>query len=402
MNTFLRRTWAEIDLDAVKHNYNQIRKSVNPSTKIMCVVKADAYGHGATFLAKEYESLGADWFAVSNIDEAMQLRGCAITKPILILGYTPVCMAGVLAENNISQAILSEKYAIELSNYARKCGVSVNAHIKIDTGMSRIGLMCQDISRDYSVIDSAKRICEIDNINVQGIFTHFAVSDDGEEGRKNTIYQYNNFMFVVNSLRDMGYKLPLCHCGNSGAIIDYKDMNLDMVRAGIILYGLSPSKKLEGKLDLKPVMQLKSVVSQLKDIEDGTTVSYGKTFTAKGKRKIATVPIGYADGYSRGFSNKAKMIINGKRVPVIGRVCMDQLMLDVTDVEDVREGSVVTVFGTDNSTEVSVNELAGIINTINYELICLVGKRVTRVYMKDGNQVGQFNYIQIIDYNNKR
>lgn len=393
MKHLLKRTWAEIDLDAARHNYIKIRECVNQDTKIMCVVKADAYGHGAEYLAKEYESLGADWFAVSNIEEGIQLRNSGITKPILILGYTPAYMAEDLAENNISQAILSEKYANELNEEAQKCGVRVNGHIKIDSGMGRIGLISHDPETDSSSADCAERICHLRNLNIEGIFTHFAVADEAEEGRENTLNQFNNFMTVINELEKRGIKIPLKHCGNSSAITDYPETHLDMVRAGVILYGMAPSEKLKGRLDLKPVMQLKSVISLIKRVPKGTAISYGRTYITDKETAIATVPIGYADGYSRAFSNKGYMLVNGRKAPIVGRVCMDQLMLDVTEIKGAEEGIEVTVFGTDKETVLTVDDLAKICGTINYELVCLVGKRVPRFYYKNGKNIGKLNII---------
>ncbi len=393
MEQFLKRTWAEIDLDAVKHNFLKIRESINPKSKIMCVVKADAYGHGAEFLSKEYQTLGADWFSVSNIDEAMQLRDCGITKPILILGYTPVTEAPKLAQFSISQAVLSEEYAEELSKVAVQNEITVKVHVKLDSGMARIGLVCHDEMLCDQTTRSLEKIYHKKGLELEGLFTHFAVSDEGKDGEIATKKQYQNFMRVVNRFQEKGYKIPLCHCCNSGAILDYPEMDLDMVRAGIILYGLLPSIKTRNQLDFKPVMQLKTVISQLKTVKGHTPVSYGGTFVTTRQTKIASVPIGYADGYFRSFSNRSEMLVRGKRVPVIGRVCMDQLMLDVTDVSQVEEGDVVTVFGKDGSEEISASDLAKLADTISYEIICLLGKRVPRVYLKDGKTVGQLNYI---------
>ncbi len=389
MEDFLKRTWAEVDLNAIEHNFKVIRSAVNKKSLIMCVIKADAYGHGSTFLAKEYENLGADWFGVSNIEEALQLRENGIKKPILILGYTPISSIEKLADYNISQAVLSLEYANSLSDASEKLGLNIKVHIKIDSGMSRIGLVCHDDNSLNKAVNDIIDISKLKGITIEGMFTHFSVSDDGKDGEAYTKEQFDRFKFVIDKVRISGIDVPLCHCCNSGAIIDYPEMNLDMVRAGIILYGLSPSSKTKNKLNLKPAMKLKTVISLLKYIEPGSAVSYGRTFISDKKIKVATVPIGYADGYSRAFSNKSQMIVCNKRVNVIGRVCMDQLILDVSDVSDIHEGSIVTVFGD----ELTVDELANIANTINYEIVCLVGKRVPRIYIKDNKTVGQLNYI---------
>lgn len=387
LNHFVERTWAQIDLSAVAYNYNNIRKRVSENTKIICVIKADGYGHGAVPLAHEYEKLNADWFAVSNIEEAMQLRQNGITLPILILGYTPERMVNILAENNISQTVYSSEYGIKLSENAKKAGVKINIHIKIDTGMSRIGFMCQDINRDKNVIDEIAKVCILDNIIPQGIFTHFAVSDEGDDGQVHTCNQFDCFNFVINSLKLKNIFFEIKHCANSGAIIDYPEMQLDAIRAGIILYGLQPSSKVRNKLLLKPVMELKSVVSNIKTVSENTTVSYGRTYTTTKPTKIATVPIGYADGYSRSFSDKAYMIVNGQRARIIGRVCMDQLMLDVTHIDNVQVGDIVTVFGGNGENAVTADELADIMHSINYEITCNISKRVPRVYYKDNKVV---------------
>lgn len=387
MSAYLRRTWAEVDVDAVKHNYRVIRKAVAPQTQIMCVIKADAYGHGAVFLGKLYENLGADRFAVSNIEEALQLRENGITLPVLILGYTPASMAKELADNNISQAVFSEEYAEGLSREAIKQNVNVKIHIKTDTGMSRIGFMYQDKERDRLSIEKIKKTCSMPGLAAEGIFTHFAVSDEGDEGKKTTLHQLECFSDVVQKLKNDGFSFDIVHCSNSGAVIDYKQAHFDCVRAGIILYGLSPSKKLAGRLDLRPAMQIKSVIAQVKTIEPGTPVSYGSTFISDKPLKLATVPIGYADGYTRSLGNRAYMTVNGKKANVVGRVCMDQLMLDVSGIDDVRSGDEVIVIGDGKNNTLSFDDIAELTGTINYELVCLVGKRVPRVYVHHGEDV---------------
>ena len=393
MNNFLKRTWAEIDLDALKSNFLEIKKKVGNNAKIMCVVKADAYGHGVKNIIREYQILGADWYAVSNLAEAIEIRNAGATKPILILGYTPVEMVETLQNYNISQAILSEEYAQKLILECRKKNACIKGHIKVDTGMSRIGFSAQSHDEIQNSIKSILTLNQNKELNIEGIFTHFSVSDDLSQGVEYTKMQFNNFKSVVDGLEKSGMTIPLKHCCNSGGIIEYPYMYMDMVRAGIILYGLSPSVELSGKLNLTPVMKLKTVVSQLKTIKKGTCVSYGRTFVAQNDMKIATVPIGYADGYSRDFSNKAEMSVCGKRAKIVGRVCMDQLMLDVTGIDGVEEGTIVTVFGDGSDNTVTVDELASISNTINYEIVCLIGKRVPRIYLKDNKEVAIFSLI---------
>ena len=392
--TYLRRTWAEVDIDAIQHNFEVIRKAADKNAKIMCVIKADAYGHGAVFLAKLYEKLGADRFAVSNIEEAVQLRENGITLPILILGFTPAFMAKTLADNNISQAVFSYDYAKELSDFAYKDDVTVKIHIKLDTGMSRIGFMYQDIHRDKYSLTQIEEVCKMPNLESEGIFTHFALSDEGDEGREPTMHQFNCFSDAVNKLITNGCHFNVIHCSNSGAIIDYTQAHFDCVRAGIILYGLAPSGKLDGRLDLQPAMQIKSVIAQIKTVAPDTPVSYGGTFVTDKFTKIATVPIGYADGYTRSLGNRAYMTVNGQKAPVIGRVCMDQLMLDISGIDNVKVGDEVTVIGDGKNNTFSFDEMARLTGTINYELVCLVGKRVPRVYIQHGKNVGIMDSIR--------
>ena len=393
MDHFLKRTWAQIDLDAIKHNYLQIRNNISDKSMLLCVIKADAYGHGAVALAKEYERLGADWFAVSNLEEAFQLRNNGIKKPILILGYTPANMAYELSKLNISQAVFSEEYANDLSNYAAKNNVKVKIHLKIDTGMSRIGFVFKNERENLETIKELRRVCNLENLITEGIFTHFAVADEAGKSIETTNGQFSAFSDICKILKDSGINIKIRHCSNSGGILNYPQTNLDMVRAGIILYGLFPSNYVRNKLDLQPAMSLKTVISQVKTVPEGTAVSYGGTFVTQRKTKIATVPIGYADGYLRVLSSKASMLVNGKKAPVIGRICMDQAMLDITDIENINENTVVTVFGKDGDAEIKVEDIADIANTINYEILCLISKRIPRIYIKNGEKIGQLNYL---------
>lgn len=384
---FTRRLWAEINMNNIEHNYLQIRNSLNKSTKICCVIKADGYGHGAVTLAKKYSELGADFFAVSNLDEGLELRKEKIEEPILILGYTPPDRADDLFHYNISQAVYGYDYAKMLSDEAKKARVSVKIHIKLDTGMSRIGFMAQQFPRDDYSIDEIEKSSKLDNIIPEGIFTHFAVADCGESGDDFTNKQYEAFTHVIKELEKRGAVFEIRHCSNSGAITDHKDMQLDMVRAGIILYGYHPSKDIKERLDLLPAMRLKTMVSYVKDLKKGASVSYGRTFTAQRDMKIATVPVGYADGYIRAYSEKAYMLIWDvtKKIHfnarVIGRICMDQTMLDITDCPfDVYIGNVCVVFGDGKDGEPTAEDVASWGDTISYEVLCAVSKRVPRLY----------------------
>lgn len=380
----VKRTWAEISLNAIEHNYNVIRNKVADDTKVCCVIKADGYGHGAVELSQVYEKLGADFFAVSNIDEGIEIRKSGSKLPIVILGYTPVSEAENLAEYDISQAVFSLEYAKELSEKCVEEDCICKMHIKVDSGMSRIGFMCQEFPRDEYSIEEICEACCLPNLEVEGLFTHFCVSDEDAEGREFTNKQYENFIHVRDSLKKRDVDISVVHCSNSGAIEDYPETCCDMVRAGIILYGLAPSSKLADRLDLVPAMTLKTVVAFVKEVQKGATISYGRTFTADRKMKIATVPIGYADGFIRQNAKDGYMMVNGNKAKIVGRICMDQTMLDVTDIEDVKTGDEVVVFGTGENGEPTADSLAENTGTINYETVCLVGKRVPRIYIKDG------------------
>lgn len=380
----VKRTWAEISLNAIEHNYNVIRNKVADDTKVCCVIKADGYGHGAVELSQVYEKLGADFFAVSNIDEGIEIRKSGSKLPIVILGYTPVSEAENLAEYDISQAVFSLEYAKELSEKCVEEDCICKMHIKVDSGMSRIGFMCQEFPRDEYSIEEICEACCLPNLEVEGLFTHFCVSDEDAEGREFTNKQYENFIHVRDSLKKRDVDISVVHCSNSGAIEDYPETCCDMVRAGIILYGLAPSSKLADRLDLVPAMTLKTVVAFVKEVQKGATISYGRTFTADRKMKIATVPIGYADGFIRQNAKDGYMMVNGKKAKIVGRICMDQTMLDVTDIEGVKTGDEVVVFGTGENGEPTADSLAENTGTINYETVCLVGKRVPRIYIKDG------------------
>lgn len=378
----VKRTWTEISLDNVRNNFKLIKEKIG-HRKLCCVIKADGYGHGAVSLAALYEELGADYFAVSNLDEAKELRDYNISLPILILGYTPVENAVDLSELNISQAVYSLDYAKALSEQCVINDIEVKIHIKLDTGMSRIGFMCQDFPRDDNSIEEIKTACKLEGLKAEGIFTHFCVSDSDIDGKEFTNKQFFNFTHTINSLKENNIKFEIAHCSNSGAIEDYPETYCDMVRAGIILYGLAPSPLLKDRLDLKPCMAMKTVIAHIKTLKKGATVSYGRTFTADKDMRVATVPVGYADGFIRAYAENGYMIIKGKRANILGRICMDQTMLDITDIDDVEIGDEVIVFGSGENGERTADDLAECSNTINYEVVCSVSKRVPRLYVKN-------------------
>ena len=370
---FLHRTWAEIDINALIHNFNIIKKEADGAL-IMAVVKADCYGHSAELIAPVLDKCGADAFAVSNISEALALREYGIKKPVLILGYTPVEAAPLLYENDITQCVFSTEYAAALSDFSVKNGLKIKIHIKIDTGMGRIGFDCRDSS--LSGITDAVNAARLPGFILDGMFTHFAVSDrtpDEEDGF--TAEQYARFTAAVKSFENAGLKPKICHCCNSAALCLDKEKHLDMCRPGIILYGLTPAYGLKLKEDFMPVMTVKSVVSMVKKIKKGTTVSYGRTFKAPYDMTVATVTAGYADGYPRLLSSKGQVIIHGRRANIIGRICMDQMSVDVSGLENVKQGDEVILFGK----ELPVEELAEKCGTINYEIVCGITNRVPRI-----------------------
>lgn len=393
MQEILHRTWAQVHLDRLEANARFIRQGLAPDCRIMGIVKADAYGHGAAPVARALLRVGVSWFGVSNLEEAIQLRQAGINAPILVISYTPPAEAARLAAFSITQTVLSLQHARELSAAATAAGVQLRVHYKVDTGMSRVGFVCH---RAAEVTETAQAICEaarLPGLVPEGIFTHFASADEEDDGGF-TERQFSLFTAVIDAARQAGVTFALRHCCNSAATLRFPKMHLDMVRPGIILYGLLPDGWMERQFGgLRPVMELKTAVSMVKRLPAGTPLSYNRTYTTAAPCTVATVPIGYADGYVRALSNRADMLLCGQRVPVIGRVCMDQCMLDVTALSGVDEGAVVTVFGEDGGETLSVNEIAARMGTINYEVICLLSKRVPRLYYRDNALVEHLNYL---------
>ena len=394
MQDYLRRSWAVVDLGCLEHNVAAIRERLSTRCMIMGVVKADAYGHGDKYVSDQLVRMGVEWLGVSNLEEALSLREQGIFHPILIFGITPPEYASMLTEYNLTQTIHSLDYAEQLNAVAHGAGVTVQCHIKTDTGMSRLGFVFTNGYEKQSVEEILKA-CALPCLRIPGIYTHFSVADDlSEESIFYTKGQFELFRQAVERLEIRGVYFTLRHCCNSAGIINYPEMHLDMVRPGILLYGLEPSEECRDRLDLQPVMQLYSAISMVKEIDRGTSVSYGRRYTSHRRMKIATVPIGYADGFGRELSNKARMLVRGRFVSVIGRVCMDQLMLDVTHVEGVREGDLVTIVGCDGENSLTFDEMANMSGTINYEKTCLIGKRVPRVYRYHGKDIGVVDYIR--------
>ncbi|MPQ44583.1 alanine racemase [Clostridium tarantellae] len=386
MEMNIRPVWAEIDLDAIAYNMKQVKNLVG-NKEIMAVIKANAYGHGAIDIAPILLENGATSFAVAMITEAMELRHNNIEAPILILGYTPLEFAQEIIENDIEQTVYNLEYAKQLSNIAIDLGKKAIIHIAIDTGMGRIGFLPNKNS-----LELVKEICSLEGIEVKGLFTHFATSD--EENKEYTYVQFSKLKMFYNELLKMGITIPLKHVANSGAIIDLPDTYLDAVRAGIILYGYYPSNEVKkDKLNLKPVLTLKTKVAHLKELDKNMSISYGRTFITSKKSKIATLPIGYADGYSRLLSGKAKVIINGHFANVIGKICMDQCMIDVSHIENVTVNDEVILIGEKENLKITVDDIAESMGTINYEVVCMLKKRIPRVYVKNGESMKIRNYI---------
>ena len=370
---FLRRTWAEIDISALRHNFS-VLKNLSKNSEITCVVKANSYGHDDNIVVPALNEAGCKRFAVSNIEEAVHIRNLGVDKPILILGYTPVSMVEELYKFNISQCVFSADYAKELSRFAAEKGVTVKIHIKLDTGMGRLGFDCR--SDELAEIDSAIESAKLPNLELEGVFTHFTSSDRSDEEEDGfTDLQYSRFDKAIKLMNAAGLDPEVCHCRNSAAMLKDKDKELDLSRAGICLYGLTPSTSLNIKEDLIPVMTFKSIVSMVKKIRRGDTVSYGRTFKAHKDMTVATVSAGYADGYPRLLSNKGYVLINGQKANILGRVCMDQFVVDVSDIDGVATDTEVILFGKD----LPVEEIAAICGTINYEIICGISPRVPRI-----------------------
>ncbi len=372
-----QRVIAEINLDNIAYNIKQIKSIVNKDTKIMAIVKADGYGHGAVETAKTCLYNGADFLGTAMSDEGVELRKNNIFVPILILGYTIDSKLEEVVEYELTQTIFSFETAKKLSETAKRLGKTAYIHIKLDTGMGRIGFKPND-----ETIKTIVDISKLDNIKITGLFTHFATAD--EKDKSFTVLQFNRFKYVSDKLKELGFKDIICHVSNSGAILDMPELNLDMVRAGIIIYGLYPSDEVKKIIDLKPAMSIKTHVSFVKQTEENTSISYARSYFTDKKTKIATIPVGYADGYSRLLSNKARVIINGCYAKQVGNICMDQFMTDVTEIENVKENDEVILMGKYNDLEITAEELASVQGTINYEFICGVGKRVPRVYIKNG------------------
>lgn len=371
------RTWAEIHMDRLDANYHTIRKAMPAGCRYLAIVKANAYGHGAVPVAKRYEALGADYLAVACISEAIELRQAGISLPILILGYTPVEAAAELLQYRITQAIYDQDMAEAFSAEAVKLGGRILCHIKLDTGMSRLGFLCDEQNAAQS-IDRIEHVVHLPGLDAEGMFTHFAVADsDDESCIEYSRKQIRRFNTVRDALIERGFTPRISHCDASAALMNYPESCFDMVRPGIIQYGYHPDPSTRGKMELQPVMELKTRVASLKTFPAGTTISYGRTASLTRESRVAVVPVGYADGLFRLLSNRQEMLLRGTAVKQIGRVCMDMCMLDVTDLPEAAIGDEVTVFGAG----LSLDDKADTAGTITYEMLCDISPRVPRVYL---------------------
>lgn len=381
------RVLAIIDLDAIAYNMTNIKSKVGKETGIIGIIKADAYGHGSVEISRVILENGADWLAVAVVDEGINLRKNGIAAPILLLGYTPELRLEDVVNNGFIQTVYTYETAKKLSDVAVRLGKTAVIHIKIDTGMGRIGYRVNEASADEIV-----KISELPNIEVNGMFTHFSTAD--EKDKNYTLNQYNKFVQMDAFLRERGLEIPIKHAANSAAIMDFDNMMFNMVRPGIILYGAYPSEEVDkDNLSIKPAMSVKTHVSYVKEVNEGDYISYGRKYQAVGKRIIATIPVGYADGFIRAYSNGGKVLIKGEYAPIVGRICMDQFMVDVTDIKDVQVNDEVVLIGKQGNKEITVDFIASILDTINYEVFCTLSKRVPRQYIQNGKVIKTVKYV---------
>lgn len=370
------RTYALVNLSAIRHNILQVRNNIQKGTSIMAIVKADAYGHGAIPVAKALENL-VDAYGVALIEEALALREAGLQQMVLILGYTGEEWYEELVRHRISQTIYTYDMAQKLNDTAAKMGRKTPIHIKVDTGMGRIGFRTDETS-----ISTVKKICEMPFLEPEGIFTHFARAD--EETIAPAREPFARFMKFVNELEACGIHIPIRHVSNSASVIGFPEANLDMVRAGIMTYGLYPSEEVAKEpVVLQPAMEWKTKISFIKEVETGTPIGYGGTFIAPRPMKVATIPVGYADGMKRDLSGKGRVLVCGQYAPILGRICMDQFMIDVTDIADVKTGGEVVIFGRQGEKEIPVEEIAAQSHSFNYEFVCSVSQRVPRKYVEE-------------------
>lgn len=383
MDNMPGRAWVEINLDSIINNLNEIKKHLGPDVKINGVIKADGYGHGAVMTAKVLGENGIDMLSVATLDEAVQLRKQKISTPILVLGYTDVGRLKEIIKHNITVSVFDIDIARKLSDEARNKGKKISVHIKIDTGMNRIGFHFTDEEAIFKAF-------ALEGLDICGTFTHFSTADENDTSYTET--QYARFIKIIDKLKEKGYKTGICHANNSGGTLLHTGKAMDMIRTGLLLYGLYPSEasKQSDKLNLEPAMTFKAKIIKVKTISAGLPVSYGNKYITAKDTKIATIACGYADGYSRNLSDKAHVVIGGKKVPVIGNICMDMCMADITSIENpISAGDDAILFDGD----ITAGDIAALNGTINYEIVCRIGMRIPRVYIKDGQVTKISNYL---------
>lgn len=382
------RVYARIDLDAIRLNVNNIKKIMSLGSQLMPVVKADGYGHGAVPICNELKNMGINRFAVATLEEGIILRKNGIDEEILILGYTPDELAHELIEYNLIQTIYKESMANNLSKVAGKLNKTAKIHLKIDTGMGRIGFIPNDES-----LNIISAINQLPNIEIEGIYTHFSTADEIDKTFTNT--QINRFNDFINKLEQKNIFIPVRHAANSAGIIDISSSHMDFVRLGIALYGLYPSDYVNKEnIKLHKALSLISHIIHIKEVEAGTPIGYGGSYITNKKTRIATIPVGYGDGYDRLLSSKGKVLINGEYAPIVGRICMDQFMVDITHIPNVKDLDEVILIGKQGDNEITADDLANIKGTINYEVVCQLGKRIPRVYVKNNEYVCSINYFE--------
>lgn len=381
---------AVIDLSAIEYNFEQMYQNLNPGTKILAVIKADGYGHGSVPIAKLIEKKDYIWgYAVATAEEGFHLRKHGLKKPILLLGYAFPEHYEQMIQEEIRCCVFKMDTAMQLSELSVRLGKNAKIHFALDTGMTRIGYSCTDKS-----VDEMVKISQFEGIEVEGMFTHFARADEIEIGP--AYNQFNKYMDMLKRIADAGLNIPIRHCCNSAGIIRMRDANLDMVRAGISIYGMYPSDEVEKEpVDLQPAMSVTSHIAYIKNVDAGVEISYGGTYKTEKEMRVATIPVGYADGYPRQLSNKGYVLICGKKAPILGRICMDQFMVDVSDIPEAEEGALVTLVGKDLDACIRVEELSQLCGRFNYEFVCDITKRVPRTYIYNGVITEQIDYFDM-------
>ncbi|RAL22106.1 alanine racemase [Thermoflavimicrobium daqui] len=385
-----RDTIIEVDLDAIRYNVQQFKQYLPIDTRILVAVKGNAYGHGATYVSQAAIEAGAHALGVAFVDEGIELRNAGIEAPILVLGFTPTYAIKEALKYRLSFTVYNEDHLYQIQENAKNLGLTANVHLKIDTGMGRLGILPEEIP------DFLQVLLNMSHVRLEGVFTHFATAD--EKNKMYLNYQYNRFLEAIHDIKRSGIAKPIIHCANSAAAIEIPNRIFDMVRIGISLYGLYPSPEVDRqKIHLQPALTLKSKVIHLKQSPPGTGISYGKTYIARGDEWIAVVPIGYADGFSRHLSNRGFALVRGIKVPIVGRVCMDQLMLDVTKAMPVQIGDEVVLYGKQEDAEIHVDEVAKQLDTINYEVTSMLSRRIPRIYLQDGKPIAIINELRKLE-----